>query len=184
MPRGKRLSNYERGVIDGLDKVATSLNAIAKEINRWRRVVTSYIILKENYGKNKRTGRPRVISARSRKIILRDILKTGNCVLQIKTENNIAASATTVWRVIKEAQIFKYKKRKRAPLLKPHHIKRIFEWAVEKVTWSDNWDKVFFSDEKKWNLDGPDGCQFYWGDLRKEEEWMHIAQSTIWRGSV
>jgi transposase len=41
----------------------------------------------------------------------------------------------------------------------------------------DEWTKIIFSDEKKFNLDGPDGFQSYWHDLRKEPQGFLTRQS-------
>ena len=49
-------------------------------------------------------------------------------------------------------------------------------WAAEKVSWVDKWETVVFSDEKKFNLDGPDGNQYYWHDLRKEPQYFSKRQ--------
>ena len=38
------------------------------------------------------------------------------------------------------------------------------------MSWKPEYERIIFSDEKKINLDGPDGFSYYWHDLRKETE--------------
>jgi len=42
--------------------------------------------------------------------------------------------------------------------------------------------QVIWSDEKKWNLDGPDGSKSYWHDLRKEP--LYFSKRNFGGGSV
>ncbi|POM79865.1 Transposase [Phytophthora palmivora] len=59
------------------------------------------------------------------------------------------------------------------------------EWASAMLVRKDAgsiWDSIIFSDEKKWNLDGPDGFQHYWRDLRKEPR--HTKRRQVGGGSV
>jgi hypothetical protein len=58
---------------------------------------------------------------------------------------------------------------KKVPLLSTIHVHERMKWAENDILWNYEWKKVAFSDEKKFNLDGPDGLACYWHDLRKEE---------------
>ncbi|CAF4635902.1 unnamed protein product, partial [Rotaria sp. Silwood2] len=61
-------------------------------------------------------------------------------------------------------------KKKHSPALTTTHKDLQLTWAKYHMTWNNEWNKVIWSDEKKFNLDGPDGFSYYWYDLRKEEE--------------
>ncbi len=55
------------------------------------------------------------------------------------------------------------------PPLSAKNIEHRLRWAKEHMSWKDEWLSVVWSDEKKFNFDGPDGNSYYWHDLRKEQ---------------
>ena len=57
MSKAKRLTDYEKGKIEGLKFNNLSIREIAKIIKRSKTVVHNYLKLKGNYGKNGRQGR-------------------------------------------------------------------------------------------------------------------------------
>ena len=63
-----------------------------------------------------------------------------------------------------------YSKRKPAPDLKAARKEERIKFAEEKIFLKSEWDEIIFSDETKFNFDGPGGCQYYWHNLRKDPE--------------
>jgi hypothetical protein len=78
--------------------------------------------------------------------------------------------AVSIQRYIAEVPWLKYMKVRRGPMLGPRHVRARLDWASE----NDGldaffWSNVWFSDEKKWNMDGPDGPK-QWIDTRKQRD--------------
>ena len=61
--------------------------------------------------------------------------------------------------------------------LKEIHVSARLPWAKDHVDFGDKWNSVIFSDEKKFNLDGPDNGKYYWYDTRKDRVIFHAS---IW----
>ncbi len=66
-------------------------------------------------------------------------------------------------------------------MIKQIHI-QTRQWATERVHWTTKWREIIFSDEKKLNLDGSDGNQYYWHDLSKEPQ--YYSRRASGEGSV
>ncbi|DAZ93691.1 TPA: hypothetical protein N0F65_009242 [Lagenidium giganteum] len=89
----------------------------------------------------------------------------------IVSELQLPIKARRVRQYLQQSENLAYLKRIKIPLLtEKHRIDRV-EWASPRIQWQDSQStRVIFSDETKYNLDGPDGFQYYWPDLGQERE--------------
>jgi len=124
----------------------------------------------ENHGRKKRSGRPKKVTPRDQRAILREASNNGSTSRRIKDSLKLPYHPTTIKRVLEKSPVHKYTKRLGKPTLKPMHKQARIEWAKLHMEYGQKWRNVIWSDEKKFNLDGPDGMQYYWADLRKEPE--------------
>lgn len=170
MPRATSLSNEEQAQILVLDRLNLSQNAIAKQLNRSRAVVQNFLKNPVGYKTKKRPGAPPKLSAIAKRNLVRQANKGNSSASELRTSLNLDVSVRRVQQVLHDTPHLQYKKMKCAPALTVRHKQDRIKWATAHVTWRPcDWDSVVFSDEKKFNLDGPDGFAYYWHDIRKEE---------------
>lgn len=166
MGREKTLSLEERGKIQAFRQERYSNREIARKVGRSTWVVNAYLKDIENYGNNRRGHTATATTARERRAILQ--LASNSCVTsrQIRGRVGSNASIRTIQRVIKKCPHLKRRKLRKKPLLLEHHRQARFEFSRNHRDWTEEWKRVISSDEKKFNLDGPDGFQYYFHDVR------------------
>lgn len=187
MGRGKALNVAEQARVEILAQEGYSCRQIARKISRSKNVVHNYLRNKENYGKNMKGRTALATSPRDRRAILREASNSASTTAKIKAKTGVHASLDTIRRVIKTAGYIKRKKLKKKPPLDAKRKKKRLDFAKQHMTWNQQWGNVVFTDEKKFNMDGPDGFQYYFHDLRKEERVLsrnHSRQGgvMVWGG--
>ncbi|CDF32825.1 unnamed protein product [Chondrus crispus] len=171
MPRGKSLTAEEKGKTAGLHDAQWSIRRIAKHLGRSAKVVANYLKAPELYGTTKRSGRKPTLSAQAKRPLIREAHKGEMTSTELVKTLQLPVKSSRVRAILSSTPTLRYMRMARAPMILPRHKIAPESWARDTVTWTPgDWANVVWSDEKKFNLDGPDGFAFYWHYLRKDRK--------------
>lgn len=170
MPLGTKLSEFEKGKVVAFHNSGLAVSQIATKLNRSRTVIYNFLKNPYTYGRQRHTGRPSSVTAREKRLIIKRAISRKQTSTEIKRELNLRYSARTVRRVLQKETIVHYGKLKSQPPLTKVQKRLRLEFAKKYIAMGKKWDDVVFSDEKRFNLDGPDGYRYFWYDLRKQKE--------------
>jgi IS30 family transposase len=121
MPRGKNLSDVEKGQIQAYHASGKSFLAISRLLNRSRCVIRNFLKNEAEYGQKKRTGRKKKLSERSERLIAREVSNTKRSCNDIKRRLKLDVSKSTILRSINRNPNIVRAKMMKAPSLKDHH---------------------------------------------------------------
>lgn len=170
MARVSHLSEVEKGQILAFRQMNLSIRNIARRLKRSRDTISR--CLKSSVLKQKR-GRRVILSQKDKRRLIRLASNSTSSASNLKAVLGVKVSTRTIQRTLKSAAWLKYRKMRKCIALTQLQIERRLLWAEKHVSWIDQWSGVRFSDEKKFNLDGPDAWNYYWHDLRKTERVYH-----------
>ena len=161
MEKKKALSPYRRCKIVEMFESGVPVREIASQHNVSVRSV--YRVLKEKRTGKKKKGRPTCLSPHQcRKLVAEIRQNPSKSSRDLKEKLGISASVRTIQRELRRKSFVHVRKRKTPRISAAAKAKRVAfakAYLLKKPKW---WQRVIFSDEKKWNLKGNDGYVSLW----------------------
>lgn len=181
MGRGLHITASEKHRIIRFHNGGYSVRWIAKAFDRDRQNIRR-IIKNKDEPVNENRGRKRKLSERNERHIISLALNKTVSSSEILKDIGLTVHSRTVRRVLERCPHLKYRRKRRVQAMTVAHRQARFDWSVHHLAWTEEWKRVIFSDEKKWNLEGPDGLAYYWHDTRQEE--LTFSKSQMGGGSL
>ncbi|CAS00064.1 Protein CBG26279 [Caenorhabditis briggsae] len=143
---------------------------MSRQLTRSRNVIRKYLADPLHYEKKLKesAGRPRKLTSRQERSILKSVSNSPKSLNDVKNELKLPVHKSTVGRIIKRSGVIVRQKMAKVPKMTDAHKAARLNFVKNNLT--TKWENIVFSDEKKWNLDGPDGNRNYWRDLRKDPQ--------------
>ena len=140
MPRGIKLSEFEKGQITAYHEANKSNRKIARLMGRSLDLVNRFVKNPEEYGIIKRTGPANKLSERDKRGIFRAASNSTATCSKIKKDLGLGVSPVTIRRVISKNPNLVWRKMKKASALKEIHRQGRLEWARQNM--NTDWSKV------------------------------------------
>ena len=169
MGRGKAITALERGKIQAYHADGKSTRYIAAQLHRSQKLVTDCLQRGPEKEPRRSCGRKRKLSPQDERLIARHASNQQVSANQIIEDLDLDVSKATIIRCLDRQEHLEYKHYRKRPKLAAENVSDRKAFAQGHITWQNQWKNIIFSDEKAFNLDGPDGWSSYWHDLRKEE---------------
>lgn len=167
MPRGTRLTEEEQEAIRLLMEEGYKNRQIALRMSRSEAVVRNFKKSGENYGLKAATKGNSKLTHRQKGEIRQEAIDNKLTCRQIKDKLELPITTRNIAKVLNSEKNIKWTKIKSKPRLTAKHKEDRLTFARKYMSCTTEWDNVFFSDEKKINLDGPDCYSCYWHDISK-----------------
>ena len=150
-PTRKEMADLEKGQIIAFDKVGKRISEIARQIDRPRSTVASFLSKYHARGTHEnahRSGRPQLLDERSKRRLVRATKKNRRMPLgELQLNTHTMVSRSTIKRALLEQNIQKWVAAQR-PLLTEKHAWCRLEWALMYEDWTeDDWESACWSDE-------------------------------------